>query len=114
MTGPSGNRHSASPRSIETPEQAILNLSGQIDVPITLETSHYLFTIALVGTLLKIFPLEILNFTKINVFMTSRDWKCVNLRRNCYQNMHINFVEFFVNFYKRVRFRVGDLVGGPS
>ena len=36
---------SASPRSIETPEQAILNLSGQIDVPITLETSHYLFNV---------------------------------------------------------------------
>ena len=61
MTGPSGNRlsvcplrfiiapppqvfllTSASPRSIETLGEAILNLSGQIDLPITLETSHYL------------------------------------------------------------------------
>ena len=31
------------PRSIETLGEAILNLSGQIDLPITLETSHYLF-----------------------------------------------------------------------
>ena len=62
MTGPSGNRQiylpleiqdclpkselltSASPWSIETLGEAILNLSGQIDLPITLETSHYLFT----------------------------------------------------------------------
>ena len=29
--------------SIETLGEAILNLSGQIDLPITLETSHYLF-----------------------------------------------------------------------
>ena len=60
MTGPSGNRLSicplrfriASPRvpidlgcawSIETLGEMILNLSGQIDLPITLETSHYLF-----------------------------------------------------------------------
>ena len=41
MTGPSGNSLSA-PRSIETLGEAILNLSGQIDLPITLETSHYL------------------------------------------------------------------------
>ena len=34
-----------SPRSIGTFGEAILNLSGQIDLPITLETSHYLFTI---------------------------------------------------------------------
>ena len=54
MTGPSGNRLSicplrfriarAQPRSIRTLGEAILNLSGQIDLPITLETSHYLFT----------------------------------------------------------------------
>ena len=64
MTGASGNRISicplrfriaspivpidlAAPRSIETLGEAILNLSGQIDLPITLETSHYLFNIAL-------------------------------------------------------------------
>ena len=46
MTGPLGNRLSAVPRSIETREEAILNLSGQIDLPITLETSHYLFNSA--------------------------------------------------------------------
>ena len=34
---------SAVPRSIETLGEAILNLSGQIDLPITLETNHYLF-----------------------------------------------------------------------
>ena len=56
MTGPSGNRlsisppqefllTSAAPRSIETLGEAILNLSGQLDLPITLETSHYLFNI---------------------------------------------------------------------
>ena len=33
------------PRSIETVGEVILNLSGQIDLPITLETSHYLFII---------------------------------------------------------------------
>ena len=33
------------PRSIETLGEAILNLSGQIDLPITLETSHYLFIV---------------------------------------------------------------------
>ena len=44
MTGPSGNRLSA-PWSIEALGEAILNLSGQIDLPITLETSHYLFII---------------------------------------------------------------------
>ena len=38
---------SAAPRSIETLGEAILNLSGQIDLPITLESSHYLFTIPL-------------------------------------------------------------------
>ena len=38
----------AAPRSIETLGEAILNLSGQIDLPITLETSHYLFNISLV------------------------------------------------------------------
>ena len=27
--------------------------------------------------------------------MTSRERKCVNLRRNCNQNMHINFVDFW-------------------
>ena len=61
MTGPSGNRlsifplrfrtsppqkfllTSALPRSIETLGEAILNLSGQIDLLITLETSDYLF-----------------------------------------------------------------------
>ena len=59
MTGPSGNRlsicplrgsppqefllTSAAPRSIETLGEAIMNFSGQIDLPITLETSHYLF-----------------------------------------------------------------------
>ena len=31
--------------SIETLGEAILNLSGQIDLPITLETSHYLVNI---------------------------------------------------------------------
>ena len=62
MTGPSGKRlsicplrfriasqefllMSAAPQSKETLGEAILNLSGQIDLPITLETSHYLFTI---------------------------------------------------------------------
>ena len=63
MTGPSGNigylfaprdsgsppqvilLTSAAPRSIETLGEAILNLSGQIDLPITLETSNYLFNI---------------------------------------------------------------------
>ena len=34
-------------RSIETLGEAILNLTGQIDLPITLETSHYLFMIIL-------------------------------------------------------------------
>ena len=51
MTGPSGNRLSicplrfriASPRVPRALGEAILNLSGQIDLPITLETSHYLF-----------------------------------------------------------------------
>ena len=54
MTGPSGKRLSIcplrfriasprAPRSIETLGEAILNLSGQIDLPITLDTSHYLF-----------------------------------------------------------------------
>ena len=60
MTGPSGSRlsicplrfglppqefllTSAVPRSIETLGEAILNLSGQTDLPFTLETSHYLF-----------------------------------------------------------------------
>ena len=38
MTGLEG-----SPRSIETLGEAILNLSGQIDLPITRGTSHYLF-----------------------------------------------------------------------
>ena len=72
MTGPSGNRLSICPlrfriaspsvsidlgcasvdrnswgvpRSIETLGEVILNLSGQIDLPITLKTSHYLFNI---------------------------------------------------------------------
>ena len=62
MTSPSGNRlsifplrfrtppqefllTSAAPRSKETLGEPILNLSGEIDLPITLETSHYLFTI---------------------------------------------------------------------
>ena len=61
MTGPSGNRLSIcplrfriasprvsidlAPRSIETLGETILNLKGQIDLPITLETSHYLFSI---------------------------------------------------------------------
>ena len=62
MTGPSGKRLSICPlrfriasqeflltsaatQSKETLGEAILNLSGQIDLPITLETSHYLFTI---------------------------------------------------------------------
>ena len=40
-----GGDPEAKPRSIETLGEAILNLSGQIDLPITLETSHYLFTI---------------------------------------------------------------------
>ena len=70
MTGPSGNRlsicplrfriasprvllPSAVPRSIETLGEAILNLSGQIDLPITLETSHYLFTILKKKTVIK-------------------------------------------------------------
>ena len=34
-----------SPWSIETLGEAILNLWGQIDLPITLETIHYLFNI---------------------------------------------------------------------
>ena len=42
-------RRGAAPRSIETLGEAILNLSGQIDLPITLETSHYLFTICIVN-----------------------------------------------------------------
>ena len=33
----------AAPWSIETLGEAILNLSGQIDLPITLETSDYWF-----------------------------------------------------------------------
>ena len=33
------------PRSIEPLGEVIPNLSGQIDLPITLETSHYLFII---------------------------------------------------------------------
>ena len=37
------NNTFCAPRSIETLVEAILNLSGQIDLPITLETSHYLF-----------------------------------------------------------------------
>ena len=37
------SRSHAAPRSIETLGEEILNLSGQIDLPITLETSHYLF-----------------------------------------------------------------------
>ena len=60
MTGPSGNRLSICPLRFritsprvpidpilltETLGEVILNLSGQIDLPITLETSHYLFTI---------------------------------------------------------------------
>ena len=73
MTGPSGNRLSicplrfriaspnisinplAVPRSIETLEEAILNLSGQIDLPITLETSYYLFIILPTTHLLVVF-----------------------------------------------------------
>ena len=67
MTGPSGNRVSLCPlrfriastrvptdlvcASVETVGEAILNLSGQIDLPITLETSHYLFNIS---TILKV------------------------------------------------------------
>ena len=49
MTGPSGSPPqeslltSAVPRSIENLGESILNLSGQIDLPIPLETSHYLF-----------------------------------------------------------------------
>ena len=52
MTGPSANRLSIcplrfriafQPRSIETFGQATLNLSRQIDLAITLETSHSLF-----------------------------------------------------------------------
>ena len=39
----------AAPWSIETLGEAILNLSGQIDLPITLETSHYLFNIDMIG-----------------------------------------------------------------
>ena len=35
----------AAPRSIETLGEAILNVSGQIDLPITLGTSHYLFNV---------------------------------------------------------------------
>ena len=56
MTGPWGNRLTiASPRvSIDRGAakvnrnfgEAILNLSGQIDLPITLKTSHYLFNIS--------------------------------------------------------------------
>ena len=51
MTGPSGNRlsigqkfllTSAVPWSVETLVEAILNLSGQTDLPVTLETSHCL------------------------------------------------------------------------
>ena len=47
MTGPSGNRlyicPSAAPWSIETLGEAILNLLGQIDLPITLESSHCVY-----------------------------------------------------------------------
>ena len=55
MTGLSGNRLSicplrfriVSPRvPIETLGEAILNISGQIDLPITLDTSHYLLNIS--------------------------------------------------------------------
>ena len=69
MTGPSGNRlsicplrfriasqkfllTSAAPQSIETLGEAILNLLGQIDLPITLEISHYLFNILVAQTCL--------------------------------------------------------------
>ena len=52
MTGPSGNRLSicplrfriASPR-VSIDRGDLFNLSRQIDLPITLETSHYLFNI---------------------------------------------------------------------
>ena len=60
MTGPSGNRLSICPLrfriastrvpivlAIETLGEAILNLSGQIDLPITLESSLYLSNIGL-------------------------------------------------------------------
>ena len=36
---------SAAARSMETLTEAILNFSGRIDLPITLETSHSLFNI---------------------------------------------------------------------
>ena len=65
MTGPSGNRQSICPLRfrIASPKnsidlscasvnrnsaQAILNLLGQIDLPITLETSQYLFIVFVV------------------------------------------------------------------
>ena len=54
--------------SIRNSWGSILNLSGQIDLAITLETSHYLFSIALIDTLLKILTLEMLNCSKINVY----------------------------------------------
>ena len=43
------------PRSIETLGEAILNRLGQIDLPVTLKTSHYLFKIAYSEILLNIF-----------------------------------------------------------
>ena len=49
----------AVPRSIETLGEAILNLSGQIDLPITLETSHYLFNI---GALMTLFSLILADY----------------------------------------------------
>ena len=61
---------SAKPRSIETPEQAILNLKGKIDVPITRGTSHYMFyyTIVLSRNLKqtqKVFSRSFFEFTMI-------------------------------------------------
>ena len=47
----------AAPWSIETLGEAILNLSGQIDLPITLETSHYLFNIDMIGLYIFRIPL---------------------------------------------------------
>ena len=48
---------SAVPGSLETLGLAILNLSEEIDLPITLKTSHYLFTICLSGTVFRILAL---------------------------------------------------------
>ena len=61
MTGLGGNRQIYLPREI----QAILNLKGQIDLPITRGTSHYLFyyTIILLKEKNDYFNWKLISFT---------------------------------------------------